>query len=64
MDARGITAEELSDGTHRSTMEELVDWTLWADKVPRLDIETHQVAPSIAAVLALSAAPSSTCCGK
>lgn len=33
MDARGITPEELSDGTHRSTMEELADWTLWADRV-------------------------------
>ena len=33
MDARGITAEELASGTHRSTMEELADWTLWADRV-------------------------------
>jgi uncharacterized protein involved in oxidation of intracellular sulfur len=33
MDARGIAAEELVEGTHRSTMEELADWTLWADRV-------------------------------
>ena len=33
MDARGITPEELADGTHRSTMEELADWTQRADKV-------------------------------
>ena len=33
MDARGIDSEELADGTHRSGMEELTDWTIWADKV-------------------------------
>lgn len=33
MDARGITAGELQEGAHRSSMEELADWTLWADKV-------------------------------
>jgi uncharacterized protein involved in oxidation of intracellular sulfur len=33
MDARGIAAEELAEGTHRSTMEELADWTAWADKI-------------------------------
>ena len=33
MEARGIAAEELVEGTHRSTMEELADWTLWADRV-------------------------------
>lgn len=33
MDARGITDEELVGGTHRSTMQELTDWTLWADRV-------------------------------
>lgn len=33
MDARGIKEEELANGTHRSTLEELTDWTLWADKV-------------------------------
>jgi len=33
MDARGIAAAELADGTHRSTMDELTDWTLWADRV-------------------------------
>lgn len=33
MDARGITEAELAEGTHRGNMEELTDWTLWADKV-------------------------------
>ncbi len=32
MDARGITEEELSDGARRSTLNELTEWTLWADK--------------------------------
>ncbi len=33
MDARGITDEMLSDGAHHSSMDELTEWTLWADKV-------------------------------
>lgn len=33
MDARGITDSELVEGTCRSSLEELTDWTLWADKV-------------------------------
>jgi uncharacterized protein involved in oxidation of intracellular sulfur len=33
MDARGITEEMLTEGTRRSSLEELTDWTLWADKV-------------------------------
>ena len=33
MDARGVTEEELAEGTRRSTLEELTDWTLWADRV-------------------------------
>jgi uncharacterized protein involved in oxidation of intracellular sulfur len=32
MDARGITEDELADGCHRSTMEELTDWTQQADR--------------------------------
>lgn len=32
MDARGIRDEELAEGCHRSTMEELTDWTLAADR--------------------------------
>jgi uncharacterized protein involved in oxidation of intracellular sulfur len=32
LDARGITEEQLVDGAHRSTLDELTDWTLWADK--------------------------------
>lgn len=33
MSPRGITDEELAEGCHRSSMEELTNWTLWADKV-------------------------------
>ena len=33
MDARGIEEEQLVNGARRSTLEELTDWTLWADKV-------------------------------
>ena len=33
MDARGITDPELVEGCRRSSMDELTNWTLWADKV-------------------------------
>lgn len=33
MDARGIDDDRLTKGAHRSTLDELTDWTLWADKV-------------------------------
>ena len=33
MDARGIREEELIQGTHRGSLEELADWSEWADKV-------------------------------
>ncbi|HEX9000955.1 MAG TPA: DsrE family protein [Blastocatellia bacterium] len=33
MDARGIKAEALTEGTHRSTMDELTVWAQEADKV-------------------------------
>jgi uncharacterized protein involved in oxidation of intracellular sulfur len=33
MDARGIREEQLIEGAHRSNLEELTDWTAWADKV-------------------------------
>ncbi len=33
MDARGITEIELVEGCHRSTMDELTDWTARADRV-------------------------------
>lgn len=33
MDARGITEPELVDGARRSTLEELAEWTAWANKV-------------------------------
>ena len=32
MDARGITEAELAGGSHRSTLDQLADWTQWADK--------------------------------
>jgi uncharacterized protein involved in oxidation of intracellular sulfur len=32
-DARGIAQGELIEGTHRSTLAELANWTQWADKV-------------------------------
>jgi uncharacterized protein involved in oxidation of intracellular sulfur len=33
MDARGIVADDLAEGAHRGSLEEVTDWTLWADKV-------------------------------
>ena len=33
MDARGIAADDLVEGSHRSSMDELAQWTNWADKV-------------------------------
>lgn len=33
MEARGMTDDEIADGTHRSTLAELTEWTVWADKV-------------------------------
>jgi uncharacterized protein involved in oxidation of intracellular sulfur len=33
MDARGLTDDELVEGARRSTLDELADWTQWADKV-------------------------------
>ena len=33
IDARGITEADLLEGAHRSSMEELTDWTIWAEKV-------------------------------
>jgi uncharacterized protein involved in oxidation of intracellular sulfur len=32
MEARGITEAELAEGTKRSTLEQLTDWTSWAEK--------------------------------
>jgi uncharacterized protein involved in oxidation of intracellular sulfur len=32
MDARGIADDELTDGARRSTLEELTDWTQWAER--------------------------------
>ncbi len=33
LDARGVAESALVRGAHRSTLEELTDWTLWADRV-------------------------------
>ncbi len=33
LDARGIGDGQLVDGAHRSTMEQLADWTLEADRI-------------------------------
>jgi uncharacterized protein involved in oxidation of intracellular sulfur len=33
MDARGIVDTELVQGAHRGTLDELTEWTAWADKV-------------------------------
>jgi uncharacterized protein involved in oxidation of intracellular sulfur len=33
MDARGLTDEDLLAGSRRSTLDELTEWTRWADKV-------------------------------
>lgn len=33
MDARGVADGEVAEGTHRSTLAELAEWTAWADKV-------------------------------
>lgn len=33
MDARGMKGDELMDGAHRGTLEELADWSEWADTV-------------------------------
>jgi len=33
MDARGVTEAMLSEGASRSSMDELAEWSLWAEKV-------------------------------
>ncbi|MHB1503047.1 MAG: DsrE/DsrF/TusD sulfur relay family protein [Acidimicrobiales bacterium] len=33
MDARGFAEDALIDGARRSTLEEVTEWTMWADKV-------------------------------
>jgi uncharacterized protein involved in oxidation of intracellular sulfur len=33
MDARGLADADLIEGSRRSTLEELADWSLWADRV-------------------------------
>ena len=33
MDARGIATDRLIEGAHRGSLDELAEWTQWADKV-------------------------------
>jgi uncharacterized protein involved in oxidation of intracellular sulfur len=33
MDARGINEGKIVEGARRSSLEELTDWSLWADQV-------------------------------
>jgi len=33
LDARGYKDEDLQETVHRSSMEELTDWSMWADKL-------------------------------
>jgi uncharacterized protein involved in oxidation of intracellular sulfur len=33
MDARGLAESEIVEGSHKSTLVELTEWTAWADKV-------------------------------
>jgi len=33
MDARGLRDADLVEGTRRSSLDEMTEWTLWADKV-------------------------------
>ena len=33
MDARGLAPDELAEGTKRNTLDDLLEWTRWADKV-------------------------------
>lgn len=33
MNAHGMKDEEMIEGAKRSSMDELADWTIWADKV-------------------------------
>jgi uncharacterized protein involved in oxidation of intracellular sulfur len=33
LDARGISADDLTPGARRSTLDELAQWTAWAEKV-------------------------------
>ncbi|CAN7736908.1 MULTISPECIES: DsrE/DsrF/TusD sulfur relay family protein [unclassified Variovorax] len=33
MDARGIASDDLMEGAHRGSMDQLAEWSAWADKV-------------------------------
>jgi uncharacterized protein involved in oxidation of intracellular sulfur len=32
MDARGVAEADLAEAAHRSTLDQLTEWTLWAEK--------------------------------
>lgn len=32
MDARGVAEKDLAEGTRRTTLEQLTDWTQWAER--------------------------------
>ncbi|MDN7676472.1 hypothetical protein QZM22_29295 [Burkholderia oklahomensis] len=32
MNARGLAVDDLIAGAHRSSLDELAEWTVWADK--------------------------------
>jgi uncharacterized protein involved in oxidation of intracellular sulfur len=33
LDARGIADDRITEGAHRSSLDELTEWTAWAEKV-------------------------------
>jgi uncharacterized protein involved in oxidation of intracellular sulfur len=33
LEARGIAEDQIAAGAHRSSLDELTEWTVWADKV-------------------------------
>lgn len=33
LDARGIADDRIAEGAHRSSLDELTEWTAWAEKV-------------------------------
>lgn len=33
MDARGLKDTDLAEGARRNSLDEMTDWTLWADKM-------------------------------
>ncbi len=33
MDARGLALDDLAEGTKRGSLDQLTEWTLWADRI-------------------------------